>query len=124
MVAVGHRPSSNEPSSPRVAVTHTTRLPSRTACAIRPAVRYVSSSGWAHTPRTVPSDGSGCAAIRGTIAAAPRPGNPPARPGSGDRMAGVGEPAMSRRIQRLLHLGAPVFSFFELTRQRVERAGG
>ena len=31
VVAVGHRASSNEPCSPRVAVTHTTRLPSRAA---------------------------------------------------------------------------------------------
>jgi aspartate aminotransferase len=38
-------------------------------------------------------------------------------------MPAVGDPAISRRIQRLLELGAPVFTFFELTRQRVEAAG-
>src|SRR5207245_1773462 len=51
---VGQRSSSQEPSSPRVAVTHTTRCPSLTAWAMSPAVRYVSSSGCAHTPRMVP----------------------------------------------------------------------
>src|SRR4051794_3937992 len=54
MVAVGHRSSSHEPSSPRVAVTQTTRRPSRTPRAISPAARYVSSSGCAQTPRMVP----------------------------------------------------------------------
>ena len=38
-------------------------------------------------------------------------------------MAGVGEPPISRRIQRMLRLGTPVFQFFELTRRRVENAG-
>src|SRR4051794_1078432 len=54
MVAVGHRSSSHEPSSPRVAVTQTTRRPSRTPRAISPAATYVSSSGCAQTPRMVP----------------------------------------------------------------------
>src|SRR5262245_8724100 len=52
----GHRSSSIEPPSPRVAVTSTTRFPNETAVAIRPAERKMSSSGSAQMPTLVPSD--------------------------------------------------------------------
>src|SRR5919201_5035941 len=60
IVSLGQRSSSNEPPSPRVAVMITTREPARTARAAIPAIRYVSSSGWANTPRIVPSSSICC----------------------------------------------------------------
>src|SRR6478752_2750180 len=56
----GHRSSSIEPPSPRVAVTSTTRWPLRTAVAISPADKKMSSSGCAQIPRIVPSAAVSC----------------------------------------------------------------
>ena len=50
----GQRTGSVTPSSPRVAVTQTTREPASTAAAISPPHRYASSSGWAQTDMIVP----------------------------------------------------------------------